>query len=58
MYGCLGVRVVQGVCGNSKGDMEGTPAWDNTYKLNLHMPFLCCMVNIWGVLAHVRVLKL
>ena len=45
---------MQVVCGNSKGDMEGTPAWDNTYKLKLHIPFLCHMVNFWQMLAHVR----
>ena len=43
--GCLGVRGVWGYYCNSKGEMQGTPTWDNTYQLKLHMPPICCMVT-------------
>ena len=39
--------------GNSKGHMEGTPTWDNTYQLKLCMPPICCLMMLFGGLAHV-----
>ena len=48
--GVLGVRGV-GYYGNRKGDMEGTHTWDNTYQLKLHVPPICCMVNLLVGLA-------
>ena len=43
-----------GYYGYSKGDMgkEGTPTWDNTYQMKLHIPpFVVCYT--YGGLAHV-----
>ena len=41
--------VCGGYYGNSKGDMEGTPTWDNTYQLKFHVSPICCMVNFGGL---------
>ena len=36
------LRVCGRFYGDSKGDMgkEGTPAWDNTYQMRMHVPFV------------------
>ena len=46
-----GFRCWGGVAyGNSKGEKEGSPAWDNTYQLTLYISPICFMVTFGGLM--------